>query len=209
MNQTIRILVIPLLVLLLLLSQAGCSERVEPLPPLAHDAVILAFGDSLTYGTGASAEDSYPAVLSRLTGREVINAGVPGEVSRDGLRRLPDLLDRHRPHLLLLAHGGNDMLRRQDLEQMERNLEEMVLLARERGIPVVLLGVPRPSIMGLSSADAYYNVAKATGTPLEDSVIPQVIANSELRSDRVHPNATGYRKMGEAVYELLQHSGAL
>jgi len=88
---------------------AACSSQPQ-LPKLTPDAAILAFGDSLTYGSGADRGESYPAVLSRLSGLEVINAGVPGEVTSQGVMRLPDLLDEHLPQLLFLCHGGNDLI---------------------------------------------------------------------------------------------------
>lgn len=200
-----------LLTLWLLLS--ACSPSQQPLPLLSHDAVILAFGDSLTYGSGAAADQSYPAILEAITGRQVINAGVPGEISATGLERLPGLLDRYRPDLLLLCHGGNDMLRRQDIAQMENNLQQMIQLARERDIPVVLLSVPAPSIsgavLGLSGAAEYRRLARANGIPLEEDIIARVLSDQQLKSDQIHPNAAGYRQMAEAVYSLLQKAGAL
>lgn len=99
-----------LFVLVLLLT--GCSEPEILLPRLDSEAVILAFGDSITHGTGTKPETSYPAILEELTGLEVINAGVPGEKTAEGLERLPRVLDNTEPDLLILCLGGNDMLKK-------------------------------------------------------------------------------------------------
>lgn len=187
---------------------AGCKADKPPLPRLAADATVLAFGDSLTYGTGAAREQSYPAVLAELTGREVVNAGMPGEVSAAGLARLPELLDEYSPQLLILCHGGNDMLRRSDLAAAAGNLREMIALARERGIEVVLLGVPKPGLF-LNAAEFYGEVAASTGVPYEPEALPEILADAALKSDPIHPNAKGYRRLAEAVYALLQEAGAL
>ena len=94
--------------LLCCLAVAGCDPTPK-VKALGDDAVILAFGDSLTFGTGASKHKSYPAQLQALISRTVINAGIPVEVSNTGLRRLPALLTRHQPDLVIICHGGNDI----------------------------------------------------------------------------------------------------
>jgi lysophospholipase L1-like esterase len=197
------------LYLLLALLLAGCAEDVPRLTPLSQNAVILAFGDSLTYGTGAGAGNSYPAVLERLSGHRVINAGKPGEQTPAGLARLVRELDDYQPELLILCHGGNDMLRQQPLQGMAANLEQMVRLAHERGVQVVMLGVPRPALLTRSTADTYRSVAEKMGVPLEDAILAEVLSDNALKSDQIHPNAEGYRRIAEAVYRLLQKAGAL
>ena len=187
---------------------AACGDDPPALAKLPTDAVILAFGDSLTRGIGARDWESYPAVLESRTGRQVINAGVPGEESGAGLRRLPNLLDRFRPDLLVLCHGGNDFLRRRDPAATERNLREMIRLSRERGIPVVLVAVPDISLF-LSSADLYARVADDMGVPVEDAILADILGDNRLKSDRVHPNAEGYARLAEAVQTLLAEHGAL
>ncbi len=187
---------------------SACGQSVPALPPLASEDVVLAFGDSLTYGTGAERQESYPAVLSELIGREVINAGQPAELSEAGLERLPALLDRYQPALLLLCHGGNDLLRRKPTGQAEQNLRQMVFLARARGIPVVLVGVPSPGLW-LSSADYYKKIATDLGLPYEGEVLPEILGKNGLKSDMVHPNSDGYRLLAESIAELLRKAGAV
>lgn len=186
---------------------AACS-RTPQLPLLAADATILAFGDSLTAGTGAGDAESYPAVLARLTGRKVVNAGVPGEVSAAGALRLPELLERERPALLILCHGGNDLLARQDQGQLAGNLRSMIRAARERGIPVILVAVPTPDL-SLKPPRLYRDLAGEFGLPLEHAVLRRIMGKSSLKSDHIHPNAAGYRIMAEAFATLLKKSGAL
>ena len=193
--------------LLLLLQLAACSKTPR-IPPLAADAVILAFGDSLTYGTGAGESESYPAVLEKLSGRRVVNAGIPGELSEAGLKRLPEILDREKPVLLLLCHGGNDLLQKIDQSVTAGNLREMIRIAREKGVSVVLLSVPAPDLS--FAPPAYYaEIAKETGTPIESRALPRILGKSSLKSDHIHPNAAGYRVLADSVYDLLKKSGAL
>lgn len=186
---------------------AACSN-VPQLPKLAADATILAFGDSLTFGTGAGDTESYPAVLALLTGRKVINAGIPGEVSGDGGRRLPEVLERERPALLILCHGGNDLLARQSHQVIADNLRAMLRVAREHGVPVLLIAVPSPDL-SFKPPSLYEDLARELKVPIERKALPHILARGSLKSDHIHPNAAGYRLLAESVAGLLKKSGAL
>ena len=189
---------------------SACGQPAAPVyEKISDDAVILAFGDSLTYGAGASESTSYPSILSALSQHKVINAGVSGEISRNGLRRLPALLDQYQPELLILIHGGNDLLRRIPQQQIAGNLRQMIHEARQRNIKVVMLGVPSPQLFLLSSADLYQQVAAEQQVPVDLETLPNILGDNALKSDRIHPNSDGYRLMAENIFSLLVATGAL
>ena len=188
---------------------AGCSDPLPQLARLPNDAVILAFGDSITAGNGAGPQDSYPAVLSELTGHTVINAGSPGEVSASGRKRLPALLERHRPGLLILCHGGNDLLRKFEAAVTYANLDAMINIAHAQDIPVMLIGVPQPGLFMLESADLYDEIAARHRLLFDGDILPAVYSDNALKADHIHPNAAGYRRIAETIFKKLRTSGAL
>ncbi|HVJ10617.1 MAG TPA: arylesterase [Burkholderiales bacterium] len=192
-------------VVLLLISACGERPKLERLP---GDAVVLAFGDSLTFGTGATEQESYPAQLEGLIGRRVVRAGVPGEVTAQALARLPDALDEHAPKLLLLCIGGNDFLRRLGNPQAERNVRDMVQLAKSRGVAVLLIGTPEPGF-SVSPPAFYADIAKELRVPYEEGIIAEVLKDRALKADPIHPNARGYRLIAERVADQLKQSGAI
>jgi len=197
-----------LLVVLLFATATGCGQKVPGVAPVGPNDVIVAFGDSLTYGTGATESESYPAALAQLIGRKVVRAGVPGEVTEGGLQRLPAVIEEHRPALVIVCLGGNDMLRKVDPAQTKANLREIIRTIRARGISVVLVGVPKPALM-TSTAEFYAEIAKEFNIPYEGKVVSDVLHQRDLKSDTIHPNAKGYRKMAEAIAELLRKAGAV
>ena len=196
-----------LFILFLLGALSGCSDTGK-LQPLDTNATILAFGDSLTYGTGASPNNTYPAVLERLIGRKVINAGIPGELSRKGLLRLPRLINQHQPDLIILCHGANDFLRKLDLNQTRNNIQQMIDIAKQSNSQVVLIGVPEFSLF-LNPSPIYQLLAQQNNIPLEKDSLANIVGNNSLKSDRVHPNSEGYRVLAEKIALLLEHTGAI
>lgn len=182
---------------------AACGNAEPRLEPLAGDAVILAFGDSLTHGTGAGRSEDYPSRLAELTGRTVINAGEPGELSGEGRERLPALLDKHDPDLVILWHGGNDILRDRDPAETEQNLRAMVNTSRESGAQVLLLAVPARSLF-LGTAEFYSSVAKDLDVPLIDELLADVLRDRELKADPIHPNGKGYKVIAEKVRDVIR-----
>lgn len=176
----------------------------NPLKPFPKKGIILAFGDSLTYGYGAQMGQSYPSELERLTGRTVINTGIPGELSAEGTKRLPVLLAKYRPKLLLLCHGGNDILRNHDSQVLKTNLQTMINTARGQNIDVLLIGVPEFSLVYLSAHPVYEEIAQENGLPIENDALAEIISDNRYKSDQIHPNAQGYALIAKAVEKKLR-----
>ena len=188
-----------------LMLQSCARSKLTPIPP---QGTILAFGDSLTAGVGVESPQSYPSVLSELSGRQVINAGVSGEVTAEGLERLPEVLEETNPTVLILLEGGNDILRNQDPEATKQNLAAMIELAQASEVEVVLIGVPAKTLLS-NVMPLYKELAKEYQLAFEDDLVASLLRQSEYKSDEVHFNEQGYRVMAESIHELLVDEGAL
>ncbi|GGI98260.1 arylesterase [Shewanella hanedai] len=184
----------------------GCSG--PKLEPLSANGDILAFGDSLTYGKGANDGGDYPAVLSELTGLSVINAGVSGETTTQGLARLRGLLEQSSPQLLILLEGGNDFLRNTDPDITEANLAKMIEMAKAHSIPVILIAVPQKSLF-LTDANLYSALAENYDLILIEDTLADLLKSPAMKSDTVHLNQAGYRALAEAIHLSLLEAGAL
>lgn len=199
------------LLLALVLTLAACGEA-EKLPALPSGSVVLALGDSLTAGAGVSPEQAWPTLLAANTGWQVINGGVNGNTSGDALKRLPALLEEHRPALVLLTLGGNDMLRRLPPQQIEENLVRMIVRCKAVGAQVVVVATPLPSLTGavlrnLSAPEFYRQVAAAHQVPLIEDAIAEVLSDPLLKGDQIHPNAEGHAILAMKIFDELRHIG--
>ena len=207
MNRT-RLIVLLLAFVLVTVLFFRLETSVVKTQKLDSDAVVLAFGDSITYGYGAVSQ-AYPTQLQALIGRRVINAGISGEVSASGLKRLPRLLEMYHPSLVILCHGGNDILRRSSKEKLKANLVAMIQLSQKSGAQVLLVGVPGFGLLGLSTVPLYKEVAVEQNILYEGAVLETIENEASLKSDRIHPNGLGYGLMAEAFAQLLGESGVL
>ncbi len=196
-----------LVLLCFLVFGAGCAAepRFTALPP---DGTILTFGDSLTAGNEEEASSSYPAQLEAVIGLKVINAGVSGEVSAEGLERISRVLDETSPSLVILLHGGNDLLQGNNEQTIYENLKAMIVSAKSRNIQVLLLGVPRPSILLGGDAPLYERAARDTGVPYFRNAFKDILSNGALKTDSIHPNAQGNRRLAEGIAKFLKERGA-
>lgn len=184
----------------------GCGRN-PGIARLAESSVVVAFGDSLTAGTGVPAHEAYPGVLQRLLHCTVINAGNPGELSDAGLTRLPRVIAASKPSLVVLCHGGNDLLQNKDHAEIKNNLAQMIQYLKGQGIDVILIGVPERSLFH-QTASFYHDLADQYGLPYQGKIIDKILSDRSLKSDPIHPNAKGYNQIAEAVAALIEKSQA-
>ena len=194
-------------VLLLACMPFACDRMPTPqtIPP---EATVVAFGNSVTYGTGASPGEDWPSLLGGLTGWNVVNAGVPGDTAEAGKDRIQSVLDMYRPSLVVIELGGNDFLRRRPQSAVKEDVRRVVHSVRKSGAQAVLVAVPQLSLLGIvsgtrSDAPIYRELAKEEGVPVVEDVFSEILSRPELCADNIHPNAEGYRKMAAAIYAFL------
>lgn len=198
---------------LTLVPLSGCGRKAPNAQAVPPGATVLALGDSLTSGVGASADTAYPAVLAQLTGWQVVNGGVSGDTSAQALARLPGLLQQHQPALVIVGIGGNDFLRRQSASTTASQVRQICEQARASGAQVLLVAVPELSLMAaagrLSDHPLYEEIAEALKIPLHAKGWSSVLAQERLRSDQIHANAAGYAEFAQGLADTLRQTGLL
>lgn len=187
--------------------------------PLPSTSNVVILGDSLTYGTGAGSGEDYTSILASNTGWNVINAGVPGNTSHDGLARLPQILEAHESgeqkiDLLIVELGGNDFLKHVPEPETVNNLKSILSQAKAKSINTALIAIPKFSPVGaafgaLSDHPLYEELAEETNTPLIQDLFSDVLAKNNLKADPIHPNAEGYRLVATELQNALVDLGFL
>jgi acyl-CoA thioesterase I len=193
----------------------GVLAPIAPEDPTAPPARprIVAFGDSLTAGLGLLEQEAYPAIIQQKIDEagyqfDVVNAGLAGDTSAGGLRRLDWALEGD-VRVLLVGFGGNDGLRGLPVVQLKENLTAIISQARERGVVVVLMGMEAPPNFGQEYAtafrQAFREVALAERVLFIPFLLEGVAGRPELNQpDGIHPNQEGARIMAETVWAVLE-----
>ena len=208
-HKNIRSKVMALTLMSAAVATSSCS-REQPKEYLPADSTVVALGDSLTYGYGATPQTSYPAILAELTGWQIINAGVNGDTSADVLARSAAIIAQN-PDLVLLGVGGNDVLSRTEPLTTKANITATIATIKAANIPVVLIAEPHFSSSALfgraSDNPIYKEIATSEEIPLYSKGWSQVLSDDSLKSDQIHANAAGYRHFAQGLYGYLQDEG--
>lgn len=204
-------------------SPAPVAAAREPAPAVAPAAEsearrdaprIIVLGDSLTAGLGLDVANSFPSVLQRrLDARglrfQVVNAGVSGDTSAGGLRRLDWAMNDGDPQVLIIALGGNDGLRGLPPKQLEQNLASIIERAQARGLDVVLTGMEAPPNFGDDYTSrfraVYPSLAKRYDVTLVPFLLDGVAGDPALnQADGIHPNERGAERVADLVWRALE-----
>jgi len=164
---------------------------------------IICFGDSLTYGTGASRDKSYPAQLSDMIGQPVINAGIPGDTTTRALERLEEDVLSQSPRIVLITLGGNDLKNGVRKDVAFRNLKTIIEAIQAEGGLVILGGV-KFIILDKGYGEMYKKLTKETDIILVPNILKGLIGKDKYMSDPIHPNGQGYTIMAERFHEAMK-----
>jgi lysophospholipase L1-like esterase len=164
--------------------------------------IIICFGDSLTFGTGADKGMDYPSQLAKMIGKPVINEGLPGDTTTSALRRLNrDVLSKS-PDLVLITLGGNDLKNGVSKDIAFDNLKQMVQAIHQQGAKIIIGGLRFPA-MDRGFGKGYEDLAKQTEAILIPNIFEGIVENPDLMSDPIHPNNSGYRIIARRFYDAI------
>ncbi|MFZ2621268.1 MAG: GDSL-type esterase/lipase family protein [Minisyncoccia bacterium] len=179
----------------------GGEKKIKNYPSTGTD--IVAFGDSLVQGIGASTPDkNFISILSSKTGKPIVNLGVSGNTTAEGLSRI-DELDKYNIKVALLLLGGNDYLRKVPIDETFSNLEKIISKIQSKGAVVLLLGV-RGGLLNDKFDSKFEDLSQKYETAYVPDVLDGILANAKYMSDAIHPNDAGYAVIGERIYPVLQ-----
>lgn len=175
----------------------------EPLLPTAGNSVVV-FGDSLAAGVGTTAGNDIASLLSAALGRTVINLGIPGDTTADGLERVKEVLATD-PRVVIVLLGGNDALQKVAVETTFANLAEIITRIQATGAAVVLVGEPG-GLYGSQYPKEYERLAKDYRTFYVPNILSGLLGRSEYMDDLIHPNTAGYQIAAERIRPVVDEA---
>lgn len=178
------------------------DDDVRGYPPRGGTNVV-AFGDSLIEGVGATSGNDLVSRLSRDLGVPILNAGKSGDTTAMARARFKRDVLAQDPRAVLILLGGNDFLKRVPREETFANLQAMIRALHEQGVFVVLLGV-RGGLVGDSYERDFDALAEATGVLYVPNVLDGILGEPDLLADAIHPNDAGYARIAERVYAVVK-----
>jgi lysophospholipase L1-like esterase len=164
---------------------------------------IIAFGDSLVSGRGATPGHDFVSVLSRRTGLAILNAGRSGDTTQSALERLDRDVLAWSPRIVIVLLGGNDYLRRVPRDETFRNLETIVMRIRRQGAAVVLAGVD-VGLFADQYGERYEALARRASAGLVPDVLDGIVGHADRTSDAIHPNDRGYEMIADRLEPVLR-----
>jgi lysophospholipase L1-like esterase len=167
------------------------------------DGVFIAFGDSLVQGVGSEKGGGFVSVLAQKIGRPIINAGVAGNTTEDGLARLDTDVLSKKPTFVLVLLGGNDFLRRLPKEGTFANLKEVIVRIQKEGAVVCLLGV-QGGLFSDGYSENFEALARETGSIYVSNVLDGLVGNETYMYDTTHPNDVGYEIIADRVEKTIR-----
>jgi len=170
--------------------------------PSTKSGPVIMFGDSLVEGVGATAGKTLPEQLGRLVGVTIVNYGMSGDTTREGLARLETAVAMN-PKVVMVLLGGNDFLKKIPREETFENLEKIVTAFQQGGAITVVMGV-RSGIISGGADEEYEALAKKTGAVYVSDVLSSVFTHQELMSDALHPNDRGYAVIAERIASIVE-----
>lgn len=176
------------------------NDKIKNYPSKGTD--VIAFGDSLIRGVGSSNNDGFISLLSKRINKPIINLGVSGNTTEDGLKRLSEL-DKYKPKVVIVLLGGNDHLRKVPIESTFENLERIITDIQSKGAVVLLLGV-KGNLFGDKFKSRFENLSEKYNTAYVEDVLSGLFGNPKYMSDAIHPNDLGYEKIAERIYPILK-----
>lgn len=190
----------------------ACSKTPQH-SALPSGTSVLAFGDSVTFGTGAAPHESYPTRLTARSGWKIHNAGIPGDTADYARARIAEAMEESQPKLVIIEIGGNDFLRQRAEAAVKEDIRAMIRAVRQYGATPVLVAVPRlstlPPLAKLGDSPIYAELATEEKVLLVENVFSDILSDNRLKTDPIHPNGRGYQKLADGIAAALVKSGLL